>query len=145
MTRDIHVPPVDPAGISPPSREIFARMGQDRIFAMLEDFYGELERASPALRALFPADMPAASRRSAAFYVGLLGGPPLYHERYGNPMMRARHLPFPITVALRDEWLACFNRVLDRASERHAFPAEHLAGFREFLRGFSMWMVNAAE
>src|SRR5262249_59334097 len=97
--------------------------------------------ASP-LPPLSPAAMAAASRRSAAFFVGLLGGPPLYHQRYGNPMMRARHLPFAITLAARQEWLACFDRVLARAPERYGFPAQHLPGFRAFLEGFSLWMVN---
>ena len=143
MTRSVHVPPIDPSQIAPPSREIYALMGEASIFAMFEDFYSEFERSS--LRGLFPADMPAASRRSAAFFVGLLGGPPLYHQRYGNPMMRARHLPFAITLAAREEWLACFERVLERAPGRYGFPAQHLPDFRAFLRDFSLWMVNTEE
>jgi hemoglobin len=115
-------------------------MGEENIFKMMEDFYGELEQSS--LRGLFPADMVAASQKSAAFFVGLLGGPPLYQQRYGSPMMRARHLPFAIDEAARQEWLACFERVLDQASQKYNFPAEHLPGFRAFLHGFSSWMVN---
>ena len=84
----------------------------------------------------------AASRKSAAFFVGLLGGPPLYHQRYGNAMMRARHMPFAITPRAREEWLGCFERVLAEAPERYGFPAQHLPGFRAFLRDFSLWMVN---
>jgi len=140
MKRPLYVPSIDPARIAPPSREVYGLMGEANIFGMIEDFYRELERSS--LRSLFPADMAAASRKSAAFFVGLLGGPPLYHQRYGNPMMRARHLPFAITLAAREEWLACFERVLSRAPERYGFPAQHLPGFRAFLRDFSLWMVN---
>lgn len=140
MSRQVYVPPIDPTRISPPSREIYGAMGEDNVFRMMGDLYGELERSS--VRPLFPADLAAASRRSAAFFVGLLGGPPLYHQRYGNPMMRARHLAFAITPRARREWLACFDRVLERAPERYAFPTEHLPGFRRFLRDFSLWMVN---
>ena len=140
MSRRVHVPAIDPSQIVPPSREIYGAMGEAAVFRMMADFYAELERSR--LRPLFPADMAAASRRSAAFFVGLLGGPSLYHQRYGNPMMRARHLPFPITLAARDEWLGCFDRVLADATARYGFPAEHLAGFRAFLRDFSLWMVN---
>jgi len=143
MSRQVYVPPIDPSQISPPSREIYGLMGEAAVFAMIEDFYGEIERSS--LRPLFPADLVAASRRSGAFFVGLLGGPPLYHQRHGNPMMRARHLPFPITPRARDEWLSCFDRVLARAPARHGFPVEHLAGFRAFLRDFSLWMVNTED
>ena len=133
-------PPINPQQIASPSREIFAAMGQENITRMIEDFYVELE-ASP-IRDMFPKDMRMSATKSAAFFVGLLGGPPLYQQRYGNPMMRARHLPFRINRAARDVWLACFERVLENATDRYQFPQEHLEGFREFLRGFSLWMMN---
>jgi len=69
------------------------------------------------------------------------GGPPLYQQLYGPPMMRARHLPFPIDEAARLEWLACFRRVLDR-SANYNFPEQHLEDFWNFLVAFSGWMVN---
>lgn len=140
MSRPVYVPPMNPGQISAPSKEIYAAMGEANIFKMLEDFYTELGQSQ--IKGLFPQDLLAASQKSAAFFVGLLGGPPLYHQRYGNPMMRARHMPFIIDEAGRDEWLACFNRVLDHAVERYNFPGQHLAGFRQFLSEFSMWMVN---
>ena len=59
-------------------------------------------------------------------------------------MMRARHLPFRITPEARAQWLACFDRVLADAPARYGFPAQHLPGFRAFLDGFSLWMVNTA-
>lgn len=133
-------PPINPQQIPSPNKEIYLYMGDENITHMIEDFYAELEKSS--LRELFPADMRASSERSAAFFIGLLGGPPLYHQRYGNPMMRARHLPFPISRAARDEWLACFERVLEGAPSKYQFPQAHLQGFREFLRGFSLWMMN---
>ncbi len=126
--------------MEPPSRDVYGIMGEDNIFAMIADFYAELEQSS--IRYMFPQDMVIASQKSAAFFVGLLGGPPLYHMLYGNPMMRARHMPFPIDEAARQEWLACFNQVLDRATVAYSFPAEHLPSFRHFLQEFSRWMVN---
>ncbi len=140
MNREIYVPPGGPPQVEPPSREIYRLMGEENIFKMMADFYSELEQSS--LRPLFPTDMMAASQRSAAFFVGLLGGPPLYQQLYGSPMMRARHLPFPIDEAARQEWLTCFRRVLDRAVEEYNFPTQHLEGFWLFLQAFSSWMVN---
>jgi hemoglobin len=109
---------------------------------MLADFYRELESSS--IRHLFPRNMQRASEKSAAFFVGILGGPPLYHERYGNPAMRARHMPFVIDESRKQVWVDCFMRVLDHATERYNFPEEALPQFREFLIGFAGWMVNAA-
>ncbi|HRW47888.1 MAG: hypothetical protein KDD75_08010 [Caldilineaceae bacterium] len=140
--RAIYVPPGGPPRVAAPDSAIYEQMGLDAIVQMIEDFYAEL--AQSAIREMFPDDMVAASRKSAAFFVGLLGGPPLYHQLYGNPAMRARHMPFPIDEAARQEWLRCFDAVLADAPTRYNFPAEHLAGFRTFLHGFSAWMVNTA-
>ncbi len=140
--RLIYTPPGGPPRVSPPDPAIFAAMGEANIFAMIREFYDQL--AQSAIASMFPDDMDFAADKSAAFFVGLLGGPPLYQQRFGSPMMRARHLPIPIDAAARQEWLACFNRVLDHAPERYAFPAAHLPGFRAFLAGFSSWMVNTA-
>ena len=141
-TREIYVPPGGPGEMPPLSAEIFQSMGEEGIFAMLEAFYLELEASE--IRALFPEDVVAASKRSAAFYVQLLGGPPLYNLTYGNPMMRRRHFPFEIDEEKRLIWLGCFNRVLDGAADRFGFPDEHLPAFRKWLDGFSQWMVNVA-
>lgn len=133
-----------PAGGPPsegPSREIYAALGADNLFRMCADFYVELER-SP-IRPMFPEDMPAASRKLAMFLSGLTGGPALYMENYGPPMMRKRHLPFLITPRERDAWLSAFLKVLEQAPENYGFPAEHLPAFIRFLEGFADWMVNA--
>jgi hemoglobin len=139
----VFVPDVNPAAIPGPSREIYSLMGRDNIYRMFEDFYRELG-ASP-IRAMFPQDLVSSSHKSAAFFVQLLGGPQEYNERFGPPRMRARHLPFRITGNARNEWLACFERVLGHAVADYSFPAQHLDGFRQFLQGFSMWMVNTPD
>lgn len=138
-----YVPNVNPADIAGPSREIYARMGCENIYRMFEEFYREL--GASAIRSMFPEDLTASSRKSAAFFTQLLGGPQEYTEHHGPPRMRARHLPFRITPQARAEWLSCFERILARAVDDFAFPAEHLEGFRQFLRKFSEWMVNTAD
>lgn len=140
---DVFVPDLDPSRIAGPDRAIYAAMGRDSIYRMIEELYRELGQ-SP-IRGMFPRDLLAAAHRSAAFFVQVLGGPPEYSERRGPPRMRARHLAFPITRGARDAWLACFERVLAHAVADYGFPAEHLEGFRVFLAQFSLWMVNRAE
>ena len=140
MNSDFYVPPGGPPQVAPPSREIYDIMGEDNIFRMLADFYAELEQ-SP-IREMFPADMKRASRKSAMFFVGLLGGPPLYHQKYGSPMLRARHMPFPIDEEAREVWVECFDKILLDAPTKYDFPAQHLPIFQTFVREFSGWMVN---
>ncbi len=140
MTRSIHTPPGGPPQGPGPSKEIYRLMGEDNIYKMMSDFYAELGKSE--LRSLFPADLEAASRKSAAFFIGLMGGPPIYIEMYGSPRMRARHLPFEIDEQARQIWLACFNRILEGAETKYGFPPQHLPGFKDFLASFSGWMVN---
>ncbi len=142
MNQQPYTPPGGPPQGQGPSLEIYGMMGEENIFEMMEAFYRTLEQSE--VRHLFPEDMVEASKRSACFFVSLMGGPPLYHMRYGPPRMRARHMPFAIDEQARQVWLQCFEAVLEDAEEKYAFPAQHLEGFRNFLYGFSAWMVNRA-
>lgn len=130
-----------PPQVDPPNPAIFEAMGAENIVQMLEDFYLELEMSS--IREMFPEDMKSASRKSAAFFIGLCGGPPLYHQLYGHPRLRARHLPFKIDEEAQRVWLECFKKTLEQAGEKYLFPEEHMAGFINFLEGFSPWMINS--
>lgn len=134
-----YIPPGGPPQ-QRPNPEIYAKMGEKNIFLMLEDFYMELAKSEIAT--MFPGDMKAASKKSAAFFVFLLGGPPLYQQQHGSPMMRQRHMPFAIDEHARQVWLGCFDKVLIDADSKYSFPMEYLEDFRQFLERFSGWMVN---
>jgi hemoglobin len=138
--RQFYVPPEGPPQGINPNSQIYAKMGEDCIFKMLEDFYLELETSS--IRHLFPEDLKEASKKSAAFFVFILGGPPLYQQQFGPPRMRQRHLPFAIDETARLVWLQCFRRILQDADKKYHFPMEHMDGFLQFLDKFSAWMVN---
>jgi hemoglobin len=140
MGRVIYTPPSGPPQGPGPDSGIYKIMGEENIFRMMSDFYKELEKSE--VRHLFPADMEEASRKSAAFFVTVLGGPPMYFEKYGPPRMRARHLPFEIDEHARQVWLGCFEKTLEGADLKYQFPMEYMPGFKEFLRSFSGWMVN---
>src|SRR5262245_21459266 len=117
-------------------------MGEANIFRMMSDFYKELEASE--IRHLFPTDMEEASKKSALFFITLLGGPPLYMQKHGSPRMRARHLPFPIDEQARQVWLSCFEKTLEDADVKYQFPQQYMEGFKDFLKSFSAWMVNKA-
>src|SRR5215468_11959056 len=142
MERIIYTPPGGPPQGSGPNSAIYRMMGEANISRMISDFYKELEQSE--IRHLFPADMEESSKKSALFFVTVLGGPPLYFEKYGPPRMRARHLPFEIDERARQVWLGCFETVLQNADMKYHFPPQHLEGFKEFLKSFSAWMVNKA-
>ena len=140
MNDELYIPPEGPPQGAGPSPEIHAKMGTENIFEMCRVFYVELEASS--IRHMFSDDMPAASQRLAAFLVGACGGPPLYRELHGEPMMRKRHMPFAIDDDARRVWLSCFKRVLEDADTPFGFPAEHKDSLFTYLEDFSAWMVN---
>lgn len=140
-----YVPPVGPPQGPPPDPGIYKALGVEGITRMLQDFYLELGRSPIA--GMFPqgeAALLEAGAKSALFFVGVCGGPPLYAMQVGPPRMRARHLPFAIDAQARQHWLACWEPVLAQAPAKYGFPPEHLDGFRRFLDGFSAWMQNQA-
>lgn len=89
--------------------------GDAGVRALVERFYQLMDTLPEAarIRALHPADLRSATDKLYKFLSGWLGGPALYVEEYGHPMLRARHLPFPIETADRDAWLLCMTRALD--------------------------------
>ena len=88
--------------------------GQDKVRALVERFYDlmDLDPAYAALRAVHGSELSEARQRLFWFLCGWLGGPQLYTERLGHPMLRARHLPFKIGILERDQWLACMDQAM---------------------------------
>lgn len=139
-TQPIYTPQGGPPQVDRPNQAILEILGQEGIFRILSNTYKRI--GSSPIRPMFAEDLEVASRRSAAFFVQVMGGEPLYTENYGPPRMRQRHFPFEIDAAAREEWLKCFKGSLQEDVEQHGFPAEHLASFETFLNEFSKWMVN---
>ena len=89
--------------------------GAQGVRTLVERFYQLMDTLPEAarIRALHPADLRGSTDKLYKFLSGWLGGPALYVEEFGHPMLRARHLPFPIEAADRDAWLLCMSRALD--------------------------------
>lgn len=88
--------------------------GDAKVRELVTRFY-DLMDAEPGfagIRRLHQADLSQAREKLYLFLSGWLGGPQLYTERFGHPMLRARHLPFAIGEAERDLWLACMDRAM---------------------------------
>lgn len=127
-----------------PDPGIYRALGQGGMENLLVAVYRRLAQSSIA--PLFPSEpeaLEAAAKKSALFFVGICGGPPLYQEKFGHPRMRDRHMKFKIDEAARQTWVDCWDQVLDTAPRDLGFPQEHVEGMRSYLHSFSFWMVNA--
>ncbi len=89
--------------------------GEQRLRALVDRFYDLMDTAPEAagIRALHPENLTESRNKLFWFLSGWSGGPPMYIERFGHPRLRARHLPFSIGEAERDQWLWCMNRALE--------------------------------
>ncbi|UUZ83618.1 globin [Paenibacillus sp. P26] len=90
--------------------------GSEGIRRLVEAFYPKVQE-HPLLGPLFPEDITPVMEKQHLFLTQFFGGPPLYSEQYGHPMMRARHLPFPVTAERADAWLGCMSRALEETVE----------------------------
>ncbi|EJW15024.1 globin [Paenibacillus alvei] len=85
--------------------------GEATVRKMVEAFYPRVQ-AHPLLAPLFPEDIEPVMERQFMFLTQFFGGPPIYSDQFGHPMMRARHLPFPVTRERADAWLGCMREAL---------------------------------
>lgn len=85
--------------------------GENTVLRLVEAFYGHVSK-HPVLIPLFPDDFKTIQMKQKRFLTQFLGGPPLYTEEFGHPMMRARHLRFPIGPQQRDAWLECMDQAM---------------------------------
>lgn len=93
------------------------------------------------IRKLHPQDLAGSREKLYLFLSGWLGGPPLYVEKHGHPMLRARHLPFAIGIAERDAWLACMLQSMEDSGVEEPLRAALLKAFF----GTADWMRNRQE
>jgi hemoglobin len=128
----------DEPGHSPTPYE---RIGGDaKVRALVERFYDlmDYEAKYRELRAAHGSSLDSAREKLYMFLTGWLGGPSLYTDRFGHPMLRARHLPFAIGTVERDQWMAC----MVQAMEETDVPAELRRALEEALFKTADWMRN---
>lgn len=112
--------------------------GAEKLRALVDRFYRLMDTQPEyyPIRKLHPQDLSGSAEKLYLYLSGWLGGPPLYLQKFGQPFLRARHLPFAIGKTERDLWLACMRQALQDeeveeglgAALAHAFAktADHM-------------------
>ena len=96
--------------------EAYKLMGGEIALRRLVDCFYDLMDEDPdyfGIRKLHPEELNSSRDKLFMFLSGWTGGPSLYIEKYGEPRLRSRHLPFSIGIAERDQWLSCMNRAME--------------------------------
>ena len=112
--------------------------GEAGVRQLVDRFYDYMDSEDGArgVRQLHAKSLRASREKLFLFLSGWLGGPDLYVQKYGHPRLRARHLPFAIDKAMRDQWMHCMKKALadtpinddlrDRLTTAFAATADHM-------------------
>lgn len=114
--------------------------GADTLEKLADAFYRRVQ-AHPTLSQLFPVDIVPVRNKQVRFLTQFFGGPHLYSDVYGPPMLRLKHLPHPITATRAFEWLGCMKEALEELQiepsvrafmlERLTMTAHHMVNSEE--------------
>ena len=105
--------------------------GEEKIRALVTRFYDHMDELPETygIRKLHAEDLSGSRQKLYDFLTGWMGGPQLYVEKHGHPMLRRRHLPFPIGDSERDQWMYCMRLALNEVVEDEKLRAELLQAF----------------
>ena len=118
----------------------YERIGGDAAVGKLCDRFYELMASVPQfaeLRAMHPEDLSGSRDKLYMFLSGWFGGPDLFVEKFGHPRLRARHMPFGIGVAERDQWVACMVLAMEDVGIEESIRSKLLENFfntADFMR-----------
>ena len=117
--------------------------GEEGVRRLVDRFYDVMDTAPEAagIRAMHAPTLDTAREKLRLFLTGWTGGPQLYVERYGHPMLRGRHLPFPIGEPERDAWIFCMDQALEEAE----MPPELRDYLKQRFRAVADHMRNQGE
>src|SRR5579864_6702669 len=118
--------------------EVYSMIGAEGFTRLVAAFYRQVPQ-DDFLGPMYPArDLEGAEQRLRDFLIYRFGGPQRYIEQRGHPQLRARHLPFRIDRAARDNWM----RLMNNAFTETALPAEAVQFLRAFFEQMSLFMIN---
>lgn len=124
-----------------PASTPFAQLGgEPGVRALVDRFYDlmDLEPAYAGIRTLHPPRLESSRDKLHWFLCGWMGGPNLYIERFGHPRLRARHLPYAIGIAERDQWMTCMMQAMAEQGLNQALATR----LTEAFFGTADWMRN---
>ncbi len=113
--------------ISKDMRSHYERIGGEaKVRALVQRFYHLMDELPEAygVRKMHPPGLKGSEDKLFKFLSGWMGGPQLFVQEFGHPLLRQRHFPFSIGKSERDQWLLCMGQALDDVVEEEALRDE---------------------
>ena len=108
---------------------LYERIGGDVALTQLTDRFYDLVFEDEQISRLFKSDKDVIKEKQKLFLTQFLGGPLLYSDQYGHPMMRARHMPHPISEEDAIAWLNCMSAAIGTLDIAKELKDELFDGF----------------
>jgi hemoglobin len=107
--------------------------GEAGVHRLVDRFYQLMDELPEAfaVRKIHPESLAGSNELLFEFLSGWLGGPPLYEQKKGHPMLRRRHLPYVIGPMERDQWMLCMRQALEEQGLEPGFQARLNQAFSE--------------
>ncbi|MCW8930207.1 MAG: group II truncated hemoglobin [Gammaproteobacteria bacterium] len=95
--------------------------GGEKLHELVDRFYDYMDTLfeTQSIRDMHAKSLKVSREKLFMFLSGWLGGPDLYIEKYGHPMLRRRHMPFSIGKNESQQWLLCMEKAMDDMSIEH--------------------------
>ena len=117
---------------------VFDAVGEVGLRRLVAAFYRRVPDDDPLGPMYPPTALAESERRLAEFLIYRFGGPETYLHERGHPKLRVRHVPFSITRAVRDRWVA----LMDAALNEVAWPDLVVAVVKPFLHESATFLIN---
>jgi len=99
------------------SNSLYTRLGGETVLReFVNHLYDYMDSTLKVkhVRDMHSEDLSHARDRLFMFLSGMLGGPPLYIDKFGPPRLRRKHLSFEIGNEERDQWLLCARYAVNK-------------------------------
>lgn len=124
--------------MSTPYEMIGKEDGVKRLASAFYEAMDEMEEAE-SVRKMHAANLDLIKEKLFEYLNGWLGGPHLYKDKYGTICLTEPHQPYPIGEEQRDQWVACWDRALEKVDA----PADFRDMTREPIFRMANFLVNA--
>ena len=117
--------------------------GEETVRLIANRFYDIMEQDPMAeeLLAIHPQPLDRIRHVFFLYLTMWLGGPNEFEKQFGHPRLRARHLGFPVTPALKRQWMYCMRKAMLQTVENMVIAEKLL----EALDQLAEHMINREE
>ncbi len=111
--------------------------GVQRLAGAFYEAMNEMEEVA-SVRQMHADNLDLIKEKLFEYLNGWLGGPHLYKDKYGTICLTDPHQPYPIGEEQRDQWMACWERALEKVDA----PEQFRDMTREPIKRMADFLVN---